>query len=80
MDPLTLLRHAFHLALLAKTHASTLDLLVESIGRETKETKHNVHIFARKKKREERKRRETWMSCGHNSRYFFEITILTRVL
>lgn len=52
MDPLTLPRHAFQLALLAKTHVSTLDLLVEYRQRKTKETEYNVHIFAKKKKSE----------------------------
>jgi len=79
MDPLTLPRHAFHLALLAKTHVSTLvTIFLEYKYRETKETEHNASIFARKEEREEKKRREIRTSCGSNSRY--EITILTRVL
>jgi len=42
MDPLTLPRRAFHLALLAKTHVSTVvTICLDSIGRENeRDAKH----------------------------------------
>lgn len=45
MDPLTLPCRAFHLALLAKTHVSTLvTICLESIGRETKERWNVMYV------------------------------------
>lgn len=79
MDPLTLPRRAFHLALLGKNPCFYLsnDLLGEYRYGRGKETER-AYICVEERK--EGKRRETRTSYGPNSRYFFEIAILTRML
>lgn len=52
MDPLTLPRRAFHLALLAKTHVSTVvTICLDSIGREMKETERNACICEKEREK-----------------------------
>lgn len=76
MDPLTQPRRAFHLALLAKTHVSTLvTICLESIGGETKERRNVTYVptFEGKKerKRDGRRGRVAGLIVGTSSKSRF---------
>lgn len=82
MDPLTLPRRAFHLALLAKTHHfyACNDLLREQrrcAETREREKERQQSIERRERGKRKKKIRETRTSYGVNSRCFPEITILT---